>query len=205
MEQAGLSPLAAWESFYVITGSSAAALTGLQFVVIILGAQMNVLGRARTTRAFGTPTIVHFCAVLLISAILSAPWPALWSAGVGLGAAGMAGVVYALMVIRHARRQTDYVPVLEDWLWHCVLPLIAYGAVLVAAVLLRRHPATSLFVIGATALLLLFTGIHNAWDAVTYIAFQRAAQAGGGWGSEIALPTSARSRRLSRKKIRDPE
>jgi hypothetical protein len=31
----------------------------------------------------------------------------------------------------------------------------------------------SLFAIGGTALLLLFIGIHNAWDAVTYIAQQR--------------------------------
>jgi hypothetical protein len=56
-----LSPLGAWESFYVIVGSSAAALTGLQFVVIVLGAEVNALGLP-TTRAFGTPTIVHFCA-----------------------------------------------------------------------------------------------------------------------------------------------
>ena len=31
-----------------------------------------------------------------------------------------------------------------------------------------------LFVVAAAALLLLFTGIHNAWDAVTYhVYFQR--------------------------------
>jgi len=39
----------------------------------------------------------------------------------------------------------------------------------VAAVLLRRDPAACLFVIGAAALLLLFIGIHNAWDTVTYL------------------------------------
>jgi hypothetical protein len=31
-------------------------------------------------------------------------------------------------------------------------------------------------VIGAAALLLLFVGIHNAWDAVTYIAVVRRAK-----------------------------
>lgn len=173
MEHAALSPLAAWESFYVIVGSSAAALTGLQFVVIVLGAEMNTLGGAPVTRAFGTPTIVHFCAVLLISAILSAPWQALSSAGLALAACGVAGVGYVVTVVRHARRQTDYVPVFEDWLWHGVLPLMAYAALLVAAVVLQRHHAQSLFGIGATAILLLFVGIHNAWDAVTYIALDR--------------------------------
>ena len=31
----------------------------------------------------------------------------------------------------------------------------------------------SLFVIGGAALLLLYVGIHNAWDAVVYIAIAR--------------------------------
>jgi len=170
MEQAVLSPFAGWESFYVIIGSAAAVLTGLQFVVTSLSAEINAPGSGSVVGAFATPTIVHFCAVLLIAAILTAPWSALSSAGIALGVCGVAGLVYALMVVRRARRQTDYVPVLEDWIWHGALPLIAYAALLVAAVLLQRSPASSLFLIGGTALLLLFVGIHNAWDAVIYIA-----------------------------------
>jgi hypothetical protein len=176
---AALSQLTGWENFYVIIGSSAAALTGLQFVVIVLGAQVNTLGSNSLTRAFGTPTVVHFCAVLLISAILSAPWPALSSAALGLGVCGVAGCAFAVRVVRHTRRQTVYVPVLEDWIFHCVLPLTSYAALLAAAVLLRRHPAPSLFVVGGAALLLLFVGIHNAWDAVTFIALQQRRPEGG--------------------------
>ena len=173
MEQTVASPLFAWESFYVIIGSSSAALTGLQFVVIVLSAELNALGSGSATRAFATPTIVHFCAVLFVSAILSAPWPALSSAGIALGACGVAGLAYAVIVVRHASRQNDYEPVLEDWIWHGALPLIAYAALLVAAVYLQRNPVPSLFVIGGSALLLLFVGIHNAWDSVVYIALQR--------------------------------
>jgi hypothetical protein len=40
-------------------------------------------------------------------------------------------------------------------------------------VALARHASAALFVIGATALLLLFIGIHNAWDTVTYVAVER--------------------------------
>jgi hypothetical protein len=163
------SPLVAWESFYVIVGSSAAALTGLQFVVIVLGAEVNAIGE-RTTRAFGTPTVVHFCAVLFISAVLSAPWPAFPGIGLVIGTLGAIGVVYVLTVIRHARRQSDYVPVFEDWMCHGVLPLIAYAGLLVAGIVLARDPVPTLFVIGAAAVLLLFVGIHNAWDAVTFVA-----------------------------------
>jgi hypothetical protein len=169
VEAAAVSPFAAWENFYVIIGSSAAALTGLQFVVIALGAEARSI-QFPELGAFGTPTVVHFCAVLLIAAILSMPWHAVSSAGLALGTSGVAGIGYALIVVKRARWQKGYAPVLEDWLWHGVFPLIAYAALLVAALALGRDPARSLFAIGAAALLLLFVGIHNTWDAVTYIA-----------------------------------
>jgi len=168
----GSLPLAEWESFYVIVGSSAAALTGLQFVVVVLSAEARV-GSAHTTRAFGTPTVVHFCAVLLVSAVLSAPWHTLSTPSLALGACGLAGLIYGAVVLSHLRRQTDYVPVIEDWIWYAVLPLVAYAGLVTSATELRAHPVPSLFLAGATALLLLFIGIHNAWDAVTYIAHGR--------------------------------
>jgi hypothetical protein len=173
MEAGVTSPFAAWESFYVILGSGAAALIGLQFVVIVLGAEIEMPASEHTTQAFGTPTIVHFCAVLLNSAILSAPWRRVSSAAAAIAAFGLAGIIYALFVVRHARRQTAYVPVLEDWIWHLVLPVIAYAGLFASGLLLPRETGAALFVIAGTALLLLFVGIHNAWDAVTYIALQR--------------------------------
>src|SRR3989449_11637910 len=85
------TPFSAWESFYVSNGSSAAALTGLQFVVVVLGAEARSLGPE--VGAFGTPTVVHFCPVLLMSAILSVPWRAVSHAGLFLAAVGVAGSV----------------------------------------------------------------------------------------------------------------
>jgi hypothetical protein len=167
-----LTPLAAWAGFYVIVGSSAAALTGLQFVVMALIAGGRRRGSFSQIDAFGTPTIVHFCVTLLVSAILSAPWQRLSSVAVALGACGLFGVVYALVVLRRARSQTGYAPVLEDWIWHSALPLIAYAVLLAAAVAFARHPAPALFMIAAATFLLLFIGIHNAWDTVTYIAVE---------------------------------
>ena len=169
MEQVALPVLARWESFYVIVGSSAGALTGLQFVVIALGVEAKAL-KDRAIRAFATPTIVHFCAVLLMSTILSAPWQGLSGLANAVMACGIVGFAYTLLVVRHARKQTDYSPVFEDWLCHTALPLAAYLSFLVASIVLRWHAAQSLFMIGAAAILLLFVGIHNAWDSVTYIA-----------------------------------
>jgi len=170
MEEAARSPLVAWESFYVIVGSSGAALTGLQFVVMALIAESSRRSTGREISAFGTPTVIHFCAVLLVSGIVSAPWHSLSSVAFALGACGFAGVAYGVIVIRRALQQTGYRPVFEDWLWHTVLPLIAYALVLAASCLLPSRPQRPLFVVALAALLLLFVGIHNAWDTITYFA-----------------------------------
>jgi len=170
MDEAARSSLAAWESFYVIVGSSAGALTGLQFVVMALIAESRTRSTSREVAAFGTPTIVHLCAALLIAAILSAPWPALTYAGIAVGACGAAGVVYICLVIRRARRTSHYRPVMEDWVWHTILPLLAYAGLLVAGVILPGRSSAALFVIAVSSLMLVFIGIHNAWDTVTYVA-----------------------------------
>jgi hypothetical protein len=174
MREAVLSPLATWQNFYVIIGSAAATLTGLMFVVITLIAEVRVLSRSDGIAVFSTPNVVHFCAALLIAAILCAPWQALWNAGLLLGLSGLGGVIYVIIVLRRARRlQSAYQPVLEDWVWYTVFPLVSYTALVVAAMVLPGNPALALFVIAAVTLLLLFIGIRNAWDVVTYVPFKR--------------------------------
>jgi hypothetical protein len=169
MHNAVAAHLAAWESFYIIVGSSAGALTGLQFVVIALITEVGAPSGRHEVSAFGTPTVIHFCAVLLLGAILSAPWGALANVAFALGLTGLAGVAYTAIVIKRAWLQPRYKPDLGDWTWHTVLPLLSYTALLAAAIALPRSPAPALFVIGAAALTLLFVGIHNAWDTVTYV------------------------------------
>jgi hypothetical protein len=53
VEEPILATLAAWESFYVIVGSSAAALTGLQFVVMALLAESQRRSSMGELSAFG--------------------------------------------------------------------------------------------------------------------------------------------------------
>ena len=158
-----------WENFYIIVGSSAGALTGLQFVVMALVADSPARTDSGTIDTFGTPTVVHFCAVLLVSALLSAPWPLLAHAAIAIGICGAAGVVYSLIVVRRARRVTAYKPEMEDWIFHCVLPLVAYATLLVSGVTLTISHTPALFGVALFTLILLFVGIHNAWDTVTYI------------------------------------
>ena len=167
-----MTALARWENFYVIVGSSAGALIGLQFVVMALVANMpRGPGAAQAGEAFATPTIVHFGSVLLLSAALCAPWNGLGGAAGLWALLGFSGVAYTLIVVRRMRKQTAYQPEFEDWLFHALLPFAAYALLAIAAYAIRHHVRTALFGVGAGALLLLFIGIHNAWDAVTYHVF----------------------------------
>ncbi len=170
----GMTPMAGWENFYVIVGSSAGALIGLQFVVITLIADLPIVrDQARAGAAFATPTIIHFGAVLLLSGILNAPWHAVTSAAAVWGFLGLSGIVYEIIVGRRMRVQIAYKPEFEDWLFHLLLPLAAYVTLAGSAYAARSHASGALFAVAAAAMLLLFIGIHNAWDAVTYHVFVR--------------------------------
>jgi len=192
MNEAVAAPLRVWESFYIIVGSTAGALTGLQFVVMTLIAEAGAArGRKESIAAFGTPNVVHFCSALLVAAILSAPWTGLRQAGVAVTACGALGVIYSLIVTRRAHRQRGYEPVFEDWLWHTILPTLAYSTLLVTGAVLVRNSADALFFLGAAVLLLVFIGIHNAWDTVTYMTVQRDAAREG---SAVAAGAKPRAR-----------
>lgn len=167
-------PFAAWSDFYVIVGSSAAALTGLQFVVMALVNDVRAPATEQTVAAFSTPTIVHFSMALLTSAIVVMPWPQPWHAGAAAGICGAAGYFYELIVLRRARTQTQYKPVLEDWIWHFSLPMVAYTTLTGSALFVIGHHEWAPFGIAASVLLMIFVGIHNSWDTVTYIALGNA-------------------------------
>lgn len=166
-----MSELAGWDSFYVIVGSAAGALIGLQFVVVTLIADRPPLRVAEAGAAFATPTIVYFGTALFLSALLQAPWQTITVAAVLWGLMGLGGVAYTLIVARRVRRQTVYQPEFEDWLFHLALPLAAYAILSFTAFAAFSHTRDALFGVGAAALLLLFIGIHNAWDSIAYHVF----------------------------------
>ncbi len=174
-----MTVLEGWDNFYVIVGSSAGALIGLQFVVITLIAGRPITrDAAQAGGAFATPSVVHFGVVLLLSAIVSAPWDGITIAAVLWGVVGLCGVVYVVVVARRMRKQSAYRPVFEDWLFHGLLPFAAYAVLAISAFAAPSYASPALFLVGASALVLLLIGIHNAWDAVTYQVFVRPAQDG---------------------------
>ena len=171
MQETVAPALTAWGSYYVIIGSSAAALTGLMFVVITLVNDSTRRPSVGAISAYSTPTIVHFGAALLISAIASAPWHSLGPAGLTIGAVGAAGIVYVGFVVKAIASlpQATYEAVFEDWLFNMILPLVVYVTFFSMGFLLPGHSEGALFGVGGATLLLLFVGIHNAWDIVTFL------------------------------------
>ncbi len=173
MVDPALPSLSEWGNFYVIVGSAAAALTGLQFVVIALRTDAIAAAGERAVRAFGTPNVLHFCGVLLIAALLSMPRHGVTSLALCIAGTGIAGVALSGRVLLLARRQDSYTPVLSDWVWHVAMPLFAYAWVTAAAGVLLRSPAVALDILSAGSLVLLFIGIRNAWDSAVWIAAGR--------------------------------
>ena len=170
-----MDPLVRWQNFYVIVGSSAAALSGVQFVVVALIASLRVRTTAESIGAFGTPTLVQFGGALLVSAIMCAPWPSLIPMSVAVAICGLGGVGYGAIVILRARRQTTYKPVWDDWLYYTILPCSLYIVLALAPLFLHAATQLAMFAIGGAVLGLLLNGIRNAWDSVTHLVVRGSA------------------------------
>ena len=174
--------LSAWSNFYVITGGSAGALTGLTFVVItLIAGSRNRAGASEIgVGTFTSPTVVDFCVALYVSAALSAPWQFTEHASIAVRLGALFGIVYELLVatrmLHLTRAGRDYRPGWDDWLRYVAGPLAGYGLILGGALALPTTTTTAMFIIAAGTLVLIFAGIHNAWDVVTYLAITQAAE-----------------------------
>ena len=166
-----------WSNFYVMVGSASGALIGLQFVVITLIAQKQELRVAGdTAAAFLTPSILQFGTTLFVSAVFLAPW---FTAGIPSGlvcVAGISGIAYTAMVALRMRRQMFYLPNSGDWIFHIVLPMAAFTVLVMAFPAIHVYLRETMFGIASAALLLLFIGIRNAWDNISYMVFVHGAE-----------------------------
>jgi len=166
--------LTEWQNFYVIVGSAAGALTGLQFVVMALIADMPVMEQeTNAITAFSTPSVVNFGVVLLLSAVLAMPWHSVRPISIIWGIAGIVGAVYTAITGWRFNQQRAYTPVFEDYFYRVIMPIIGYAALIAAAFMAMTHERAALFQVAAVALLLLFVGIHDAWDNATYLVFYK--------------------------------
>jgi hypothetical protein len=173
MLRRNMKVLEGWDNFYVILGSAAAGLIGLTFVIIALlsdGRRSHPAG----LQGYITPTIVHFGTVFAFAAYMSVPRQTILSLSAGLAIGGGAATVYAMVIANNVRRfSTQYAPVLEDWVWHVILPTFDYATLLAMAFLIWYRTQLALYIVAAGLTLLLFIGIHNAFDVAVSVAARK--------------------------------
>ena len=167
-----MTPLTEWQNFYEIVGSAAGALTGLQFVVMALMADLPKMeSESEAVGVFSTPSIVNFGVVLMLAAVFVMPWRSLRSISIIWEVAGGIGILYTAITGWRFGRQKAYKPVFEDYFFRVILPIIGYSALAAATFLARFNQRAALFQVAAVTLLLLFVGIHDAWDNATFLVF----------------------------------
>jgi hypothetical protein len=167
--------LSAWGSFYVIIGSAAATLTGLMFVVMTLVSAEDRRASKDGVSTFNTPTVVHFCYALFIAALMCAPLRSLVPLAIVLAGTGAVGVFLVARIALRTWNLTTYRADAEDWLWHVILPFFAYGTLSAGGLEMHAAASRALYAPAVAVTLLIFIGIHNAWDVVTFLAMGKAA------------------------------
>jgi hypothetical protein len=160
-----------WGDFYFLTGSAAAGLIGLLFVVMTLTSNRDRSTVLAGTSVYTSPVVLHFALVLVLSA--SALAPALTPRGFSLisGAIALVGFAAAVRVIAGIRSSTmQPTPHWSDVWWYGVGPAVIYLLLLGVSAAIWSGQARAPLGLGVGVLSLLLISIHNAWDLVTWLA-----------------------------------
>jgi hypothetical protein len=159
-----------WETFYLLTGTSAAALVGVMFIVTTLTIEIGTEQVNRGIAVYENPIIFHLCATLVASALAIVPDTLLTEVAILLVALGIAGIVYSALTLWRTLETTEfYEPTLSDRIFYGLLPCLLYVLMTAGAVALLMGSDFAAEAIRAAALLLLLTSIRNAWDMATFV------------------------------------
>ena len=168
-----LSDLAhAWHDFYLLVGTASATLVGLMFVAASIGAQVFTERSREAMRAFISPTVVHFGAVLFICMAVTVPSQTWVTLAVLLILGGAAGTLYAARVWVQIFVRRSFAVDVIDRLFYALIPVAGYLLVAGAAFLLLERSQWSLEVLAAALITLLYAGIRNAWDMTMWIVIR---------------------------------
>jgi hypothetical protein len=157
-------PLADWRDFFVMIGTASGVIVGATFVVATLAGELK--NRAIGMRGFITPTVVHLGSVLVGSAVLAVPTLTPLSLALLLGAGGLAGAVYSVIV---ALRIWHLGLGLDDRLFYALLPIAIYVAMAVAAVMVFWRVTETFEILAVALVVLLIVGMRNAWDMANFM------------------------------------
>ena len=162
-----------WHDFYVLIGTASATLVGLTFVAASIGAAYFTAEREAGLRAFLTPTVMHFAAVLIASLVIIVPSHGDLSLGIVLAIGSLLGLGYSLRVWVIVRRRNFEID-REDQLWYLLAPVTGYLLMAAAAAFAfaSADSRIALDVLAGSLVLLLVLGIRNAWDMTVWIAIR---------------------------------
>ena len=164
--------LQVWQNFYMLVGTAAATLTGLMFVAVTFGSSLVTKETAQTTRAFLDPTYMHFVQVLLTGCLLTVPTLRPWVLGcalIGVGGFRLAGLQWVFGRYREAQRKYGDVE-WSDWVMSIALPLLCHASLLAIGAGFILHHAAAPSGLAAVTMVLLFVGIHGAWELFVWMA-----------------------------------
>jgi hypothetical protein len=125
-----------WHDFYMLLGTSSAALVALLFVAVSIGASFLTPERSIATSTFMSPVVFHFATILLLSLVALVPAHTTVSLAVGIAVLAIAGLSYTTVVLVGLGRAS--VRDIADRLGYGMCPLAAYLAILASAGLAVR-------------------------------------------------------------------
>jgi hypothetical protein len=161
-----------WQNFYVLVGTAAATLTGLMFVAVTFGSSLVTKETSESTRAFLDPPYLHFVQVLLTACLVLMPTMSPGVLGVLLilvGGVRFVGLYTVFIRYREAQRAHGDIE-LSDWVLSIVLPLLCHLAIIATGAGFVAGDAAALTGLAAVSVILLFVGIHGAWELLVWMA-----------------------------------
>lgn len=169
--------LRSWQTFYFTMGGAAAGLLGLMFVAVSLALNDIATTTAENSRVFVTPSIIYFVSVLLIACVMLVPAYTPLALAVILFLGALPGFVqtarYAVRLTSIARLNQDFI--LSDWLGQVIVPVCAYGLLLIAAASFASdHTDLGFAGTWLVTIMLLLSAITNTWGLVAWIVERRA-------------------------------
>ena len=172
MHEAWTHQLESWHEFYLLVGTAGLTLTGLLFVVISLGPRVTADRHATSVRAFVSPNAVFFTTTLVVSSLFLVPGLSATMIGILLCLGTTASMVYLAYTRAHQQWRHHKLPLL-DWIWFVGLPCLGYLLLLFAGVCFLVEVSFAMYGVAAGLVLLVITGIRNAWDLVLWTAKQQ--------------------------------
>jgi hypothetical protein len=170
-----------WETYFLMVGSSAAALIGLLFVVVTLAGEAATREPAqpadpaveRGARTFVSPTVFHFSVIVVICAVALIPHFSPHAMAAVAAIAGLFGLAYTAVVLSRLLGRRINVPHWTDPIYYGALPAIVYLWIVLSCIFVWSGSERGAYGIAIGTLGLLLVGIRDAWDLATWLTFHR--------------------------------